>query len=101
VSGPESLESLVKHARWTRDALDRAAGEQPASPPEGETAAQAFTRRMREQAEAERRDAELERRVMFENPGVPPRDVLDDPLRAHARVERVRRRRPRRRGTIP
>jgi hypothetical protein len=81
VSGPESLESLTQHARWTRDALERAAGEQPAPPPEGETAAQAFTRRTREQGEAERRDEALARRVAFEHPRAPSADAVDDPLR--------------------
>jgi hypothetical protein len=101
MSGPEPLEALVKHERWTQAALDRAAGVKPEPPPEGEPAAARFTREMREQAEAERRDAELERRVAFEHPAAPPRDVLDDPLRAAYREQRARRQRRRRRGAIP
>lgn len=97
MTDPQTLEELIRQERWRRDALDRAAGEQPAPPPEGETAAQAFVRRTREQAEAERRDAELERRVMNENPAAPTRETLDDPLRAVAREQRARTRRRRRR----
>jgi outer membrane biosynthesis protein TonB len=101
VTDLEPIEALVKHERWTRDGLDRAAGVGPESPPEGETAAQAFTRRTREQAEAERRDAELERQVAFQNPSAPTAAALVDPLRAVAREQRAYRRRRRRRGRIP
>jgi hypothetical protein len=95
----ESLEALTQHARWTRDALDRVTEPPPAPPPDGETAAAAFTRRMNEQAELERRDEALERRVANENPTAPSADALDDPLRAIARAQRGRPRR--RRGRIP
>jgi hypothetical protein len=101
VSGPESLESLTQHARWTRDALERAAGVKPAPPPENETAIEGFVRRTREQAELERRDEALARRVANENPTAPTRETLDDPLRAVAREQRAGRRRRKRRGRIP
>jgi hypothetical protein len=91
----ESLESLTQHARWTRDALARAAGERPEPPPEDETAVERFKRTSREQADAERRDEALERRVAFEHPSAPSATELDDPLRAVAREQRGARRRRR------
>lgn len=91
MSGPEPIEALVKQARWTRDALDKAAGVKPEPAPEGETGAAAFVRRTREQAERERADAELERRVANENPTAPTAAALGDPLRAVAREQVVRR----------
>ena len=101
MSEPESLEALVKHARWTRDALAKATDPPPAPPPDGETAAQALTRRWTEQHAAELADEALEQRVRFANPTAPTAADLGDPLRAFARDERARRGRRRHRGLIP
>ena len=97
MSEPESLEALTQHAKWTRDALDKASAPPPAPAPEGETAAQALTRRWTEQAELERRDEALEREVAFANPTAPTAAELGDPLRELAREQRARGRSRRRR----
>jgi hypothetical protein len=98
VSDPdESLEALTAQAKRTRDALAKVTEPPPAPAPESETAAQRLTRRWTEQAEAERRDDALTRRVENENPTAPTAVSLADPLRAVAREQAARRRRRRRR----
>jgi hypothetical protein len=96
VSGPEPIEQLVKQERWRQQALDKIAGVKPDPPPENETSAQAFTRRQREQDDAERRDEELRTRVTNENPNVP----VADPLREQAERSFARHRRRRKHGRV-
>lgn len=72
----EPLERLIRDERWRQQALDKAAGDTPAPPPEGETSAARLTREWREQDEAERRDEALARRVGFEHPDAPTAAAL-------------------------
>jgi hypothetical protein len=91
---PKQVEQLVRHRKWTRQALAKATAVFPPLPEPELSSVESFQRAQAAQREAEEWHEQAVRAAMFELPNPPREDALRD---FNAR-QQAGRRRARRRG---